>query len=97
MGERSFASGFVNKDAKLHIHIGQLRKRVVVTTEGDAAERQQTFLGHGKHIRFHPPDFVQLDSPILQRRIGDEIGEPFIVDCQDFRHNKRCGLGNFRK
>ena len=38
---------------------------------------------------FHPPDFVQLDPPILQRRISDELREPLVIDRQDFRNNKR--------
>ena len=39
-------------------------------------------------MRFHPPNFVQLDAPVGQCGIGDEFREGLIVDRQDFRNNE---------
>src|SRR5713101_850796 len=51
--QRSFAAGRVSQQAELHVHVGQLRKGVVVAIECGAAEREQSFLRFGEHMRFH--------------------------------------------
>src|SRR4030095_7739343 len=76
---------------------GQLRKRVVIAAERDAAQREKPFLGDRKHMRLHPANFVQLDSPIGQSWIDKELLEPFIADRQNFRNNKRRRFTDFRE
>src|ERR1700730_6037515 len=44
LSKRFLAPGLVGQDTELHVHIGQLRKSVVVAAERDAAKRKQTFL-----------------------------------------------------
>ena len=46
-------------------------------------------------MRFHPPNFLQLDSPVLQYWISNELREFFVVDRQDFWNNKRCRFTDF--
>src|SRR5206468_2218287 len=46
-------------------------------------------------MRFHTPNFLQLDSPVLQCWISNEPREFFVVDRQDFRNNKRCRFTDF--
>src|ERR1700745_4535438 len=46
-------------------------------------------------MRSHASDFVQLDAPILQRRIGKKLSESFIIDRQNFWNYKRRRLANF--
>ena len=45
LGQRFFTPLLVDQGAELHVHVGQLRKRVVVTAERDVAQRQDAFLG----------------------------------------------------
>ena len=87
-------SGLVDQHAELHVYIGELGKCVVVAAQRDIAQREQTFLGHRKHMRSHSSDFVQLDRPILELRIGNEFGKAFILDGEDFRNNKRRRLAD---
>jgi hypothetical protein len=95
LGKRCLATGFVGQDTKLHVHIGKLRKRVVVTAESDTPQREKPLLGHGKHMRLHSANLVQLDPPILQLRIGNKLRELLVVDRQDFRNNERRRFTNF--
>src|SRR5205823_12702258 len=51
LGERSLASIGVDKDAEFHVHIGQLRKCIVITIEGGGAQGEQTFLAFAQNMR----------------------------------------------
>ena len=46
-------------------------------------------------MRLHPANFVQLDSPIGQRWIDNELRELFVIDRQNFRNNKRRRFTDF--
>src|SRR6266702_2460212 len=92
--KRCRATGLVGQDAEFHVHIGKLRKCVVVTAERDTTQREKAFLGYGKHIRLHPANFVQLDPPIGQRWIDKKLRESGVVDCLYFGDNKRARFTN---
>src|SRR6266567_6048941 len=92
--KRCLATGLVGQDPELHVHIGKLRKCVVVTAERDTTQREKAFLGYGKHIRLHPANFVQLDPPIGQRWIDKKLRESGVVDCLYFGDNKRARFTN---
>src|SRR4029077_3260882 len=89
LGKRSFTPFLIDQYAELHVYVGQLRKRVVITAQRDTTQRQKTFLGHREHVGFHPPSLVQLDSPLAERRIGNEFGKRFVVDRQNLGDKKR--------
>ena len=94
MRERFFAAGLVGQHAELHVDVGQLRKRVVVAAERDAAERENPFLRLGKHVRLHPANLAQLRPPLRQRRIDNELRELVIGNRLDFRDEKRRRLAD---
>ena len=89
MGKRSFPPLLIDQDAELHVHVGQLRKSVVVTAQRDTTQCEKAFLGNRQHMRFHSSNLVQLDSPLSERRIGNEFGKRFFVDRQNFGDKKR--------
>ncbi len=97
MRQRFFAAGPVGQHAELHVHVGQSRKGVVVAIECGAAEREQSFLRFGEHVRFHAADLVQLDSPFLERGIDHELGELFVIDRLNFGNDERGRLANSRQ
>src|ERR1700724_79074 len=94
LSKRFLATRLVGQDTELHVHIGQLRKSVVVAAERDAAKRKQTFLWLGENMRFQPTNLMQFDSPFGQRRIGNELRELFVVDRLNFRNNEGGGLAD---
>src|SRR4051794_10111757 len=47
LSERPFPTTFIDQDAEFHVHIGQLRKRVVVSGQSDAAEGEQSLFRRG--------------------------------------------------
>lgn len=55
--KRLLASFRINQDAEFHVHVRQLRKRVVVTVERGTAEREQAFFRFGKHVWLQAADF----------------------------------------
>ena len=63
LGKRSFTSFLIDQYAELHVHVGQLRKGVVIAAQRDTTQCEKTFLGHRQYVWFHPPNLVQLDSP----------------------------------
>src|SRR5438105_13252611 len=77
--ERFLATGLAGQNTELHVHVGQLRKRVVVAAERDAAERKNPLLWLGENVRLHPANRVQLDPPISQRRTDRHLSEPLII------------------
>ena len=94
LGQRFFAAGRIGQYAELHVHVGQLRKGVVVAVECGAAEREQSFLRFGEHMRFHAADLMQLDSPFRERRIGHELGELLVIDRLNLRNDERARLAD---
>src|ERR1700686_3610023 len=73
--ERFLATGLVGQNTELHVHVGQLRKRIVVAAKCDAAERKNPLLWLGEHVRLHPANLVQLDPPLRERGIDHELCE----------------------
>src|SRR5262245_50308946 len=71
--ERFLPAIDVNEQPEFHVHIGQLRERVVITIECSGAEGEEAFLTLAQDMRPHPTDFVERNLPILQNRIGDEL------------------------
>ena len=69
----------------------------VITAERGAPERENAFLPFGEHMRLHSPDFAQLDSPIGERRINNELCKRFVVDRLNLRSNERRRLANLRQ
>ena len=94
LGKWFFPAIDVDQHAKFHVHIGQLRERVVVAIERDCPEREQAFLALAQDMRAHPADFVERNVPILQSRIGDELLPACVVDRLNFRDDKG---GSFRQ
>ena len=47
-------------------------------------------------MRPQPPNFVQVDSPLRQHRIGNEFCESLVVDRLDFWDNECSRFGDFR-
>src|ERR1700681_2684301 len=89
--ERLLATGLVGQNTKLHVHVGQLRKSILVAAERDAAERKNPLLRLGENVRLHPANLVQLDPPISQRWIDHELRELLVVDRLNFGyHERRC-------
>ena len=95
--ERFLATGLVGQNTELHVHVGQLRKRVVVAAERDAAERKNPLLWLGENVRLHPANLVQLDPPISQRRIDHELCELLIIDRLNFGNNERRCFADLRQ
>ena len=58
LGKRFLPPRLISEHTELHVHIGELRKCVVVTAQRDAAQRQNSFFRLGQDVRFHSPDFV---------------------------------------
>src|SRR5207244_11747098 len=54
LGEGFLAAIGVNENAEFHVHIGQMRKGVVLAIEGGGAEREQTFFAFAQHMRTRP-------------------------------------------
>ena len=97
MRERLLATRVVGQNTKLHVHVGQLRKSIVVAAECDAAERKNPLLWFGEHVRLHPANLVQLDPPISQRRIDHELCELLIIDRLNFGNNERRCFADLRQ
>ena len=97
MGQGFFASGLIRQRTELHVHVGQLRKSVVIAAQGAVAQGKETFFPLGKDMGLHAADFVELDPPIGQLRIGHELREFFIVDRLKFGNDERRGLAYLGK
>src|SRR4029078_9697365 len=66
LGKGSFPPLLIDQNAELHVHVGQLRKGVVVTAQRDTTQSEKAFLRNRQHMRFHSSKLVQLDSPLSE-------------------------------
>ena len=87
----------VHEHAEFHIDVGELREGIVVAVERGTTEREEALLLFRKDVRLHSPNLVQTDPPLFQRRIVEKGGQLLIVDCLNFRDNKRRNFANRRE
>ena len=78
--------------AELHVHVGQLRKRLAVARQRGAPESKQPFLRFGKDVRLEAAQLFQADFPWTQRRVGQETRKRLVGHGLDFGGHERPGL-----
>ena len=84
LGKRSFAPCLIDQDARTSCPHRSIAKRCRRNRSARHYPMREDVPRASDSMWFHPANLAQLDSPLGQRRIGNELGKRFVVDRQNF-------------